>query len=135
MSIHFHCFVLTKLQTTVQSLTITNFPNLYSKCVLVKYQVLSPLLSTKPLPATHQKIGRRPTEGLCTMLNRHQIERLLVARVAINKWVYFFTRCKFVVANYLNIDSTDYDSKTFIPNSLSFPSGDLRKFGIKILEE
>ena len=64
VSIHFHYFWLTKLQTTVQSLTLSNFPNLYSKCVLVEYQVLSPLLSTKPLPAMHQKIGRRPTEGL-----------------------------------------------------------------------
>jgi len=64
VTIHFHCLGLTELQTTVQSLTISNFPNLYSKCVLVKYQVLSLLLSTKPLPAMHQKVGRRPTEGL-----------------------------------------------------------------------
>ena len=36
VSIHFHCLGLTKLQTTVQLLTLTNFPNLYFKCVLVK---------------------------------------------------------------------------------------------------
>ena len=43
-------------------LALSNFPNLYSKCVLVEYQTLSPLLNTKPLPAMHQRVGRKPTE-------------------------------------------------------------------------